>query len=261
MQDATVTFEQPLNEYIRVCLRLEHLFEQTARNIQSESEWECRIALLSLLEALNVTDRPDLKSKFSKALSQHASVLAQLEQKPQVDREKLQEILNELDQLVQSLYKTQDKMGHNLRSNGFLNTIRQHMANPGGPTPFSTPAYHLWLQQPVETRNQDLSNWFDEFEQLRAAVKLLLQLTRGSANPQPIVALQGFYQQALDANMPCHLVRVTVPVDVTVYPEISVGRHRLSVRFLKLNTADRANQAVDDIKFHLSCCMPMVPIG
>jgi cell division protein ZapD len=261
MQDPIITFEQPLNEYVRVCLRLEHLFADINQHIGGQNLWESRIAVSSMLEALNVIDRPDLKSKISKALTQHAQALSLLEEKPNVDREKLREILAELMQLTENLYKNQDKMGHNLRSNSFLNSIRQHMANPGGASAFSTPAYHLWLHLPAEIRQQNLTEWYGEFDQIKIAVKLLLQLTRGSTMPQSLVAGQGFYQQGLDPKFAYHLVRVSVPLNLQVYPEISVGKHRLSVRFLELNVQDRACQSAGDIPFELTCCLPLVNIS
>lgn len=258
MQDANIIFEQPLNEYIRVCLRVEHLFERVEQNILGTSTGESRTALEAMLEILNVIDRPDLKTRITKALSQHAGVLAQLEQKPNVDHEKLQSILTELDQLVDSLYSLPDKIGQQLRTNSFLNTIRQHMANPGGACPFSTPAYYLWSQNSPEQRCQDLLAWFAAFEQLKAAVKLLLQLTRGSTTPEDLIAEQGFYQRSLDPKLAYHLVRVIVPLELQVYPEISVGKHRLMVRFLELSINDKGVQRVGDIDFKLTCCLPLV---
>ncbi len=261
MQEATITFEQPLNEYVRACLRLEQLFDRVLQNINCENSWACRIAVEGMLEALNVIDRPDLKSKFTKALSQHANALAQLETKPNVDHAKLQKILSELDNLIDSLYKTADKMGQELRNNPFLNSIRQHMGNPGGAALFSTPAYHLWLQLPSAVCSQNLQTWLGEFAQLQTAVKLLLQLTRGSSHPQSVVAIEGFYQQPLDPKLAYHLVRVNVATQCKVYPEISVGKHRLSVRFMELNVQDRALQTSKNIDFAITCCLPMVSIS
>lgn len=258
MQDANITFEQPLNEYIRICLRVEHLLDRVETSILGESEFESRTALEAMLEILNVIDRPDLKSKITKALSQHAAALMQLEQKENVDHKKLQAMLLELDQLVESLYNLPDKIGHPLRANTFLNCVRQYMANPGGASPFVTPSYYLWLQQPANVRIRDLLAWFSSFEQLKSAVKLLLQLTRGSNASEKLVAEAGFYQRPLDPKLTYHLVRVTTPLHLHVYPEISVGRHRLIVRFLELNIGDRGTKRVGDIEFELTCCLPLV---
>lgn len=257
MTQDTIFFEQPLNECMRACLRLEHLFDLISININGASGEESRRALESMLEALNVIDRPDLKTKITQALSQHANSLQQLEERSNVNHQKLRAILLELTHIIEALNKIQDKMGYQLRNNNFLTTIRQHMANPAGACAFSTPAYYLWLRQSAEQRIQNLHAWYAEFKQPQQAVKLLLRLTRGSAHPLQLTALRGFYQQALDAKLAYHLVRVMVSLQPKVYPEISIGKHRLSVRFLELNTQDKPLQTLADIPFELTCCMPL----
>ncbi len=251
---AKIIFEQPINEHVRLCLRLEHLFKQLDENINSESEWGSRVALSAVLEILNVIDRPDLKTKFSKALSQHSAKLSQLEKSPQVNKDKLREVLNELDRLTETLFNMPGKIGQSLRDNDFLNSIRQYSYNPGGACNFSLPAYQLWLQQPAEHRIQTMNTWIKHFVNVREAVYLLLSLIRNSATSTQQLAREGFYQQALDPNAPCELVRVTLPPNVGIYPEISVGRHRMSVRFLLENLHERAKQLQNDIVFDLSCC-------
>lgn len=255
MSDTKIIFEQPLNEYIRVCLRLEHLFHQISENICKPDEWRCRLTMDGLIDALNVIDRPDLKSKLAKALSQHASALTQLEQDPKVDKDKLAQLIHELDALADTLYKTQEKMVHELHCNTFLHTIRQQMLSPGGVSPFSTPAYQLWLQKPTHERQSDLIHWFKNFDGLKSVVRLLLQLTRESAKPISLTAINGFHHQPLDPNLPCQMIRIITSTGYQVYPEISVGRHRLSVRFYDLNLKDRAIQTAHDVNFQLVCCI------
>lgn len=256
MQEDIIIYEQPLNEHIRVCLRLEHLFEQILININEPNEWCSRNALLALLETTNVIDRPDLKTKLTKALTQHAATLTQLEVLPQVDSDKLRSILNELDRLIDQLYATQGKLGQNLRNNEFLNSIRQHLYNPGGAVNFSNPGFQLWLQQPATTRISDLKTWFIEFDQLRDVVALLLSLTRQSSVAVEKFADKGFYQQALDPNLSCELVRVAVPKTANLFTEISAGKHRLTVRFLEPNCHEqgRSKQCDYNLKFKLTCC-------
>lgn len=256
MQDEIIIYEQPLNEHIRVCLRLEHLLQQILINVENASEWGSRFAIVSLLETLNVIDRPDLKTKLTKALTQHATTLTQLEVLPQVDGTKLRNVLSELDRLIDGLYATQGKIGQNLRNNEFLNSIRQHLYNPGGAVNFSNPAFQLWLQKPAVNRIADLKVWLKEFDQVREVVDLLLTLTRQSNMPVEKYADKGFYQQSLDPNTSCEMVRVSVPVNANVFPVISVGRHRLSVHFSEPNWHDqgRCKQCDYNVKFKLTCC-------
>ncbi len=256
MQDQMIIYEQPLNEHIRVCLRLEHLFSQIMANMNNENEWSSRSAIIALLETVNVIDRPDLKTKLTKALTQHAATLTQLEVLPQVDHHKLKIILNDLDRLIDQLYATQGKIGQNLRNNEFLNTIRQHLYNPGGAVNFSNPAFQLWLQKINNDRLPDIKIWFEELSEIREVVGLLLKLTRESAVSIEKYADKGFYQQGLNPNASYEMVRVGIPVDANLFTEISAGKPRLSVRFYELNCHNlgRSKQCDYDVKFKLTCC-------
>lgn len=257
MQEHLITYEQPLNEHIRVCLRLEHLFNQILNNIETPTEWGSRATLTALLETLNVIDRPDLKTKLTKALTQHAATLTQLEVLPQVDSTKLKQVLNELDRLIDKLYATQGKIGQNLRNNEFLNSIRRHLYNPGGVVNFSNPGLQLWLHKAPEDRIEDLKSWLKEFDQLIDVVILILRLTRESNTANEKLADNGFYQQALDPNTSCEMIRVSVPIEANLFPEISVGQRRLSIRFLQPNCHDqgRAKQTDINLNFKLTCCL------
>lgn len=252
-----IIFEKPLNEYIRICLRVENLIQRIEWNIAKDSEASSQYTLEAMLEILNVVDRPDLKSKITNALSQCSLLLNKLSQKAHVDKERLARTIVALDRLVDAFYHYPDKIGQVLRDNHFLNNIRQHMANPGGACPFTTSAYHLWLRQSPCVRKKDLQQWFTHLSYLKEAVDWLLFLIRDSMRCKTIHAKCGFYQVALDSKISYHLVRVEVPEARCIYPEISVNRHRLIVRFFSLNTADRPLEFGQDIDFKLTCCLPM----
>ena len=260
MNEKTICFEQPLNEHIRACLRLEHLFDYLAHQLKDPSAWGSRSTLAILLEILNVTDRPDLKTKLTKGLSLQASTLSQLEKSPQVDKQKLQSILEELDGLIDSLHAIEGKLGQDLRDNEFIKIIRQHSINPGGACNFSTPAYYLWLEQPMLQRKTDFERWLIQTEQLQKMVRLLLQLTRNANNSVWQIAKQGFYQQALDSKIDCQMIRVILAANPDthppIYPEISIGKHRLSIYFHTPDFQDfsRSQKTTRDIEFQLTCC-------
>ena len=51
------------------------------------------------------------------------------------------------------------------------------------------------------------------------------------------------------------LLRVTLPDDSPLYPEISGSQHRCTVRFLEWSSIGRrAVQTGHDVRFHLSIC-------
>src|SRR3990167_2925247 len=155
-----ITYEQPLNENVRLCLRLEHLFNQIHYYLKFDSPNNSRLALETLLKTVDVSDRPELKSKLIQSLNQQAAALAQLEQFPAVDREKLHSILHKLDCLTDALHRSGHvKIGEALRQNVFLKQIRFQINNPAGACDFNSPAYSLWLHLPDERRRADLLHW------------------------------------------------------------------------------------------------------
>jgi cell division protein ZapD len=52
------------------------------------------------------------------------------------------------------------------------------------------------------------------------------------------------------------MIRVCLPEETLDFPEISAGRHRFTVRFMRQPQAeDRPTQTPDDVRFRLTCCV------
>ena len=134
-----IFYEQPLNERIRIFLRLEHLFRQALFNLRGPSVWETRQTMSCLIDILNIFDRSDLKTEVLKELERQTANLARLEQTPGVDWQKLNSILNEIEVLLEGLYNFSGRIGQSLRENEFLSMIRQRSVIPGGTCDFDLP--------------------------------------------------------------------------------------------------------------------------
>jgi cell division protein ZapD len=254
LTNETIIYEQPLNEQIRLCLRLEYLFEQTNYHLAQESTWDLRQALNAILEILHIADRPDIKNKLGQALNQYAASLTQLEKLPDIDKQKLHCTLKQIDQLIDDLHSNTQKTGQELRENEFLISIQQRLYTPGGTCSFSLPSYHLWLQQDKSILKQQLSHWLNSFKQLQAITDLMLKLTRDSVSFKNTKAIGGFYQSNLEPNIHHQMIRISITAKTKLFPEISVGRHRLAIHFFTIHTNGRAAQTPNDVMFDLACC-------
>lgn len=251
----TITYEQPLNEQIRLCLRLEHLFKVLHDHTHLRTRSDSQTALTALVRVLNVIERPDLKSKLAQTLAQQVQGLSQYQTQSSVDQPKLIALIQKLNQLILNLHRMPGKIAENIRHNPFLKQMRLQSNNPTGPCYFSAPSYALWLHQPAEQRSEDLANWAKEFSELNTVVSTILNLTRDSAPSLNVTTHTGFFEQALNPALPCQLVRVSLPIEYNAYPEISVGRHRLAVRFRPLDQLNQGQQLPEKpINFALSCC-------
>jgi len=246
-------YEHPLNERVRVILRLEHLFSQASHFLHADSAWDSRMFIGTLMEILDVFGRSDLKTELIKEVERAIGNLDPLLQNPEVDHDRLKTILRALERVGRNLHCISGQLGQELREDDFLTPIRQRVSIPGGTCDFDLPGYHYWLEQSVETRHADQERWYGKLDPVRQAVELVLKLMRSSAEPRERTAVQGLYQQNLDAGIPYQLVRILIPSDAPWFAEVSGGRHRFTIRFLQPGKG-RPVQAEENIDFRLSCC-------
>jgi cell division protein ZapD len=250
---ATV-YEQPLNERVRTFLRLEFLFTQYRHHREDPTPWGTRAALRTLLDLFTVVGRGDLKTEVLKDLTEQKNSLVALQQRPGVDPARLDSVLKELDRALSTLQAlTTHALMSVLRDNEFLISLLHRSTVPGGASAFDLPGYHHWLSQPRERIRQDLDAWFADLGPFEQAITLFLRLLRHSTEPVPEVAKGGMFVYTPQGRY--YLVRVLVDADAGVFPEISAGRHRFTVRFMTCPDPNtRPVQAAADVPFRLQCC-------
>lgn len=251
-----VVYEQPLNERVRSFLRLEHLFNIIAYRIHGASEWDSRNALATLIEVVDLLSRTDIKGELIKDLERNSTTLSGLRDNPGVDPCRLDMIMSDISKLLERLRDPMCQPGQALRINELVTSIRQRSTIPGGTCKFDLPSFHHWLTKPLERRATDLDNWYQDINVIQDGVDFALSILRNSALPKKKLATSGFFQQPLEANSDCQLIRVLVSHEDDCYPEISGGRHRFTIRFLEQpDTLSRPTQVQRDIQFELHCCM------
>ncbi|HWP94804.1 MAG TPA: cell division protein ZapD [Gammaproteobacteria bacterium] len=253
--DAPIIYEQPLSERVRTFLRLEFLFEQLHYHAQGQQPWDARAALASLLEILALLAKGDIRTEVLKELERQAVLLTRLRHRADVDHQRLTTILDSIEKLRHRLDSPERQFAQELRESEFLAALRNRAAIPGGTCAFDLPALYFWLSQPADIRRRDIEHWIEQLEPLRRPLRLLLMLIRESARPTAAVAVGGMYQMTFDAGPACQLIRVLLPADAGVFPEISGSKHRFTIRFLeRAELAQRPRQTARDIAFQLVCC-------
>jgi len=248
-------YEHPLNERIRLLLRLESLFTQFSYYSRSEGVWDSWAAVATLINLQNLVELSDIKSEVLRELERQNQNLTELHNSPQVDAIKLSDLINKLSSHVKNLVNTSGRIGHQLRSNDFLATIRQRLTIPGGTCNFDAPAYYFWLNLPAEERKKCLHDWAEPFSALRAAIFLILDLVRNNITVLEKVAHKGFFSTSLEGiTSSFQLIQILLPPTERIFPEISGGKHRVSIRFLMLDAGQHASQVNKDVRFILRCC-------
>jgi len=208
-----------------------------------------------MTDAINILDRPDYKTKLSKEFERYITVLNPLHNDAKVDQETLNSPLTQLKRYKNYFISTQGKIAQNLRTNEFLTSIRQSLLIPGGDCCIDTPGYCYWLYQTGENQQTQINRWLGELANIRQAITLLLNIIRKSSKPHENLAVKGFYHESLDAQLPCQLIRIALPKKTPLYPEISAGRHRFTIRFIIPSINAHPKQTDQDIRFALTKCI------
>ena len=248
-------YEQPLNEKVRAFLRLEKLFQQYSFHLKHGSDWNNRIAIDSILEILTYTTRSDIKLEVLKELERQHSRLERLSKRPQIDQSQLSSILKNIQKRIGELQSISGQIGQETKNVELLTTIAQKSSVPGSICDFDLPAFKHWLTLPKDIRQKHIEKWYQPFGHLDRGVQLILDVLRHSAEDTNETAQNGFFQKSLDTNQAVQLLHISIPGDALCYPEISAGKHRFSVRFMKNEEpALRPEQCQEEVGFKLRMC-------
>lgn len=252
---APLIFEQPLNERMRTFLRLDYLYNQALYHNEKASQWGSRAAVGSLIDILAITTRSDVRSEVLKEIERHVTQLAEFEHKAGVDGGRLRALINNLARLRSALSAAGAAYLQPLRDSEFLAAIKHRSAIPGGTCEFDLPDYFFWLNQDAASRTQAFNEWLALLRPLCDAVAEVLWLTRQNGRSRKETAIGGTFMINFDRDTPLQLLRICLPAESGIFPEISGSHHRCSVRFLRWNgLATRPSQAEGDIPFQLITC-------
>ena len=247
--------EQPLTERMRTFLRIELLYRQACFHSQDATELGTRAAISSLLEILTILSRADVRADVVKELERQGKILVSFARRPGVDPARLQGFVDELRALQEDLANCSPKFIAPLKECDFLNNIKHRSSIPGGTCMFDLPDYAYWLRLPYEERLKQFQAWLEIIRPICDAVNQVLWLIREANEPDEQLAVQGMYQHNMENGTEPNLVRVLLPADEGIYPEISAGKHRFTVRFVKWQgTEKRPAQVEQDVRLLLALC-------
>lgn len=256
MPKKTYIFEQPLNERVRIFLRIEALINRLAYFKDLDNDNASYHSILSILEITSLVERGDVKKEIIKELERQHKVLTSLASHQSVDRSRLELTLSKIKNALNQMHSMDGKLGEHLKKIDFLLGIKQRAAIPGGSCDFDLPQLRYWLNMGHEQRLEDINRWSAPYNKLHEVLELAINIIRDSGHAENIVARNGFFQEPLDTSQPNQLLRIELPCETSIFPEISAGKHRYSIRFLQ------SQQSVDqlpvqfkqDVEFKLIRC-------
>jgi len=248
-----VVFEQPLNEKIRLFMRLSFLMKRFNYHLEDATPENCQAAIVVLLELYNLSSRLDVKNAALHVLDFQTQAVRQVEGVQGVDDVRAARILAKLEEKSKRLYSFRGQLGQHLKTHNFLNILRQRDSIAGGINGIDIPLFNHWLNTPREKRVEDLRGWARPYTIAYEAIELLMELIYQGGETQEVTAEGGFYQSSLSPDRDYQILSIELPSNSNVYPEISAGKQRFSVRFVDATALEeRGKQIVDNVDFKLT---------
>jgi cell division protein ZapD len=246
----SITFEVPLNDRCRSLLRLEKLFRETKRHINKATPAAHLFALKQIFFLLDFFERGDFKAELIKELDREMAYFAKLSANPEVDLSKLDVFINQLGQLSTWFRGQKGKIGHQLLEQEFIANAKQKLGVSTARLSFDAPFVKLFLSMPESQRHDKLVGWLKAFKGIQTSVEVLLRLSRETGIYQTAFAEDGFYHQGMEKNE-FQFIGLRLPKELNIYPEVSSGPKRFSIRFMTLSEELNSEQFTQWFDFEL----------
>lgn len=248
---ALTLYEHPLNEKVRLLMRLELIFNQIEDCKHVSNVNNVQPFFKFLFDCIEVLERNDIRPTLSYYLDELERNMLRWANHPEIHDESLQVKLKEAVNLQAEL-ANMSKSCQKLKEDKFLASLRQRFGIAGGTCDFDLPQLHFWTRKPVQERQADVESWLEVIAPLKQALDFSLLFLRESAPFASKVAEGGFFQDNCDESV--SLLRVKYDANAGVFPTISGSKHRYSITFMEPDCAYVKKTVGDNIEFKLATC-------
>ena len=247
-------YELPLNERLRTFMRVEFLYKRLQYNLENDDTWAIRSSVNTLLEIYSILSRTDVRREVLFDLDRYIFQMTKYQDSSMVNKERAKEINLQLESLKNDVDQVGTGYLSQIRDIEFVGSLLHRHTLPGGRAEFDIPKYQFWLDSgPTRTRS-DMRKWVGVIKPVCDSIDQILWLLRESAEAISTVAINGLYNHQIERSSQISLVRIFLSKN-NVFPEISGGKHLISIRFLNWSTTnEKTIQDNKNIRFKISLC-------
>jgi cell division protein ZapD len=240
MSNEMITFQLATHFLSRIALRLEYLFKTINQACHESHEVIHRFALKSIIEIVEVIEKPELKSRFIKELIRIEHVL----KKPnQLSNNAL---IDTLATQIHIISHVPGRFSNSIQDDEFLRTLRQIHHPNTRECEFNSPQLVLWFDSEAIVRQQQFIKWLHCLSDLEETVNIYLSLLRNATEFISIRAQNGFYQHSISPKVVNHLILLRMKKNLGIAPKLQLGHHSLTIRLYDLiSSREIHDQSID----------------
>ena len=242
-------YEEPVQEKIRKFIKIEFLLNKIYYFKGKDNKSENYISLLALCELYEILSRSDIKSELIREIETQNTYLQKIKEIPQADSSKLNSVLEKQSQLLKLIYSIEINYLDHLERDILFKTILKNSF-----TQLQPASIDFWLSRDILNRETQIDLWLEPLIFIKRSIDFILEVIRKSGRFEDRMAEKGFFTEKQDSSKNVLLIRVTLTSDLYYYPQISVGKQRLTIMFM---TKDDKNNLVpyqEDLNFILTTC-------
>lgn len=248
-------YEQPLNERIRLLMRLESMFGQMRLFHKAGDYYEIQLFLDALFDVLDFLHRYEIRSELIKELQRYKSMLARCDSEYKPTPCSCESLDTDIERHLEEIHEINFNLISALRENELFNSLRQRSFHKSGNCLFEVPAYQFWLSQRDQSENVFLRDCYERFLPIERCVELILHLVRTGSEEVQMACDDAMFVKTLDNHRTNQMIRIHMPDGVDIFPRVSGDRHRFAIRFMKQDDPmSRAYQVNTPVTFGLQIC-------
>ena len=248
-----IIYEQPVAENIRNFLKCEYLFEKFNSALLQEDLWGVKSSISTLLEMSDFIHRINLKIELLKELEKCMLYFKTLSSSDNINIIEFDNFITEIEKTIDMLNNIDSSPSKSIADNDFLMQIKNKIHIPAGDNFFDMPSYLNFLSSSKSLILEHINTWYEPFNPLILASKLILNTRRNTADFIPYISSKSYFEKKLDKNARVDLVRIKLLKNNNIYPVISVNRQSINIIFKTSYGKNKTSKSVtEDSEFSLS---------
>ena len=244
-------YEEPVQEKIRKFIKIEFLLNKIYYFKGKEDKNDNYVALLSLCELYEILSRSDIKSELIREVENHNNYFLKLKDIPETgaDKNKLNSVLEKQNMLLQLIHGVESNYLDYLDHDILFKTILKNCFTQLQPS-----SVEFWLSRDILNRETQIDLWLEPLQFIKRSIDFILEVIRKSGKFEDRMAEKGFFIEKLDPKKNILLIRVTLTSDLYYYPQLSVGKQRLTIMFMSKDDKNNLVPYQEDVSFILTTC-------
>lgn len=248
IQTNSSVFEFSIHFLPKVALRLERLFGAIEEACHATHPIIHHYALKNIIEIIKLVEKPELKSRFIKELMRIEHVLNKSPH--QISNVRYANLFVQ----IQILSHLAGRFGGAIHVDPFLQSIRvAQAAHNNDDCELNAPQLLFWLDNKATVRRENLLGWLSHLQILWDTVNVYLAILRDTAEFEPIVMRNGFYQRSLPPRVTYQLILIRMNRQEDVVPKIQLGQHGLSIYLCDAYSMQEVKNNLD-LEVELAIC-------